>query len=167
MRQRVVGAIAISCSPSLLIADEPTTALDATIQLQYLQLLRDIQRDTGMALIFITHDFGVVARMCHRAAVMYAGRIVEMAPVRDLFDNPKHPYTQGLLRSLPRIEEKVDRLPSIEGQPPQLNRLPPGCPFAPRCPKATATCREAYPPDEHFSPDHHAALPFRCCFGSG
>ena len=157
MRQRVVGAIAIACRPKLLIADEPTTALDATVQLQYLDLLRDLQKRFGMALMMITHDFGVVAHMCDRAAVMYAGRIVEMGPVVDLFERPAHPYTQGLLRSLPQADRKVERLPGIEGVPPQLSSLPTGCRFAPRCPKATEQCREAYPPVVQKGLRHEAA----------
>ena len=120
MRQRVVGAISISRSPNILIADEPTTSLDATIQLQYLRLLKEIQEQTGAAILFITHDFGVVARMCDRVAVMYAGRIVEQAEVVELFDNPQHPYTEALLKSVPDLDEDVEFLPSIEGQPPTI-----------------------------------------------
>ena len=123
MKQRVVGAIAMSCEPSVIIADEPTTALDVTIQLQYLRLLKDIQAETGLAIIFITHDFGVVARMCDRVAVMYAGRIVEEGSVRDIFNNPSHPYTEALIQSVPKLEEKVERLYSIEGQPPLLSNF--------------------------------------------
>ena len=145
MRQRVVGAIAISRSPSILIADEPTTSLDATIQLQYLRLLKEIQAETGAAILFITHDFGVVARMCDRVAVMYAGRIVEQADVLELFDNPKHPYTEALLNSVPDLDEDLEFLPSIEGQPPMLDDLPEGCAFAPRCPYVMDKCREQYP----------------------
>jgi oligopeptide/dipeptide ABC transporter ATP-binding protein len=155
MRQRVVGAISLSCEPRLLIADEPTTSLDATIQMQYLRLLREIQEETGLTLIFITHDLGIVARMCKRAAVMYAGRIVETAPVRDLFNHPAHPYTQALLRSVPKMEENVARLASIEGQPPPLHKLPPHCIFAPRCSRADDQCRkEAYPPKVQLDEDH-------------
>ena len=110
MRQRVVGAIGISCNPSVLIADEPTTSLDATIQAQYLNLLRDLQEDTGVGIIFITHDFGIVAKMCDRVAVMYAGKIVEQGTVTEIFDNPLHPYTEALIRSVPRMEENVERL---------------------------------------------------------
>ena len=146
MRQRVVGAIAISRSPNVLIADEPTTSLDATIQLQYLRLLKDIQAQTGAAIIFITHDFGIVARMCDRVAVMYAGKIVEQADVLQLFDNPQHPYTEALLKSVPELDVDVDFLPSIEGQPPSLENLPPGCAFAPRCPYVFDKCEE-YPPE--------------------
>ena len=140
MRQRVVGSIAMSRSPNVLIADEPTTSLDATIQLQYLKLLKEIQAETGTAIIFITHDFGVVARMCDRVAVMYAGKIVEQAEVTELFDNPSHPYTEALLKSVPNVNEDVDLLPSIEGQPPAPDDLPAGCSFAPRCQYAFDKC---------------------------
>jgi oligopeptide/dipeptide ABC transporter ATP-binding protein len=146
MKQRVVGAIAMSCEPKIIIADEPTTSLDVTIQAQYLRLLREIQEETNLALIFITHDFGIVAKMCDRVVVMYAGRHVESGPVRDIFNNPSHPYTQALLRSVPRMEEDVGRLYSIEGQPPALWDLPEGCRFAPRCAFATDRCRRDYPP---------------------
>ena len=145
MKQRVVGAIAISCAPKVIIADEPTTSLDVTIQAQYLRLLREIQRETGMAIIFITHDAGIVAKMCDRMAVMYAGRIIEQGSVRSVFNHPSHPYTHALMKSVPRIEERVDRLYSIPGQPPSLWELPHGCRFAPRCPYADARCEEAYP----------------------
>jgi oligopeptide/dipeptide ABC transporter ATP-binding protein len=145
MKQRVVGAIAISCAPRVLIADEPTTALDVTIQLQYLKLLKDIQAETKMAMIFITHDFGIVARICDQIAVMYAGRIVERGPVRDVFNHPSHPYTQALLESVPKMEERVEWLASIEGQPPALHDLPAGCRFAPRCAYADERCHDTYP----------------------
>lgn len=141
MRQRVVGGIALSCEPLLLIADEPTTSLDATIQIQFLRLLRDLQKQSGLSLIFITHDFGIVARICDRVAVMYAGRIVETAKVKDLFDHPAHPYTEALIKALPKVEEKVGRLTSIEGEPPRLHDIPPGCTFAPRCSYAREQCR--------------------------
>ncbi len=147
MKQRVVGGIAIESHPRLLIADEPTTALDVTIQAQYLSLLKEIQRETGVAILFITHDMGVVARMCDRVAVMYAGRIVEQGGIRELFDNPSHPYTQALLGSIPRMEERAERLTAIEGQPPALFALPPGCRFAPRCPRAWEKCEAEYPPE--------------------
>jgi oligopeptide/dipeptide ABC transporter ATP-binding protein len=146
MKQRVVGAIAISCEPKVIIADEPTTSLDVTIQAQYLRLLREIQQETNLALIFITHDFGIVAKMCDRVVVMYAGRHVESGPVREIFNKPSHPYTQALLRSVPSMEEDIERLYSIEGQPPALWDLPEGCRFAPRCPYAEDRCRRAYPP---------------------
>ena len=153
MRQRVVGAISISRAPNLLIADEPTTSLDATIQLQYLRLLKDIQDQTGAAIIFITHDFGIVARMCDRVAVMYAGRIVEQSDVEDMFDHPAHPYTEALLQSVPDLDTDVDTLPSIEGQPPSLDALPSGCSFAPRCPHAWDKCR-TYPDEFTVAPRH-------------
>ena len=155
MKQRVVGAIAMSLEPDIIIADEPTTALDVTIQLQYLRLLKDIQARTGLAIIFITHDFGVVARMCDRVAVMYAGRIVEHGPIRDLFNNPAHPYTEALMASVPKLEERVDRLYSIEGQPPLLWDLPVGCYFAERCPYAKEKCQE-YPPSYFVKEGHYA-----------
>ena len=145
MKQRVVGAIAMSLEPDIIIADEPTTALDVTIQLQYLRLLKDIQARTGLAIIFITHDFGVVARMCDRVAVMYAGHIVEHGTVRDMFNEPQHPYTQALMDSVPKLEETVDRLYSIEGQPPLLWDLPEGCLFAERCPHARDKCKNTLP----------------------
>ncbi|QRZ16148.1 ABC transporter ATP-binding protein (plasmid) [Paracoccus methylovorus] len=157
MRQRVVGAIGLACSPQVLIADEPTTALDVTIQSQYLRLLKEIQQETGVAIIFITHDLGVVARMCDRVAVMYAGKIVEAAPVRDLFNNPQHPYTVALLKSLPSLEERSDKLYAIGGQPPSLLNLPKGCSFAPRCPLADAKCTASYPPQTTLSQGHVAS----------
>ena len=156
MKQRVVGAIAMACEPSVIIADEPTTALDVTIQLQYLRLLKDIQAETGLAIIFITHDFGVVARMCDRVAVMYAGRIVEEGSVRDIFNNPSHPYTEALIQSVPKLEEKVERLYSIEGQPPLLSNLPDGCRFADRCPHAKEMCTTDYPDPFNISEGHTA-----------
>ena len=146
MRQRIVGAIGISCQPLVLIADEPTTSLDVTIQAQYLRLLSELQDELNLALIFITHDFGIVAKTCDRVAVMYAGRIVEIGEVRDIFNNPSHPYTQALLASVPKMEEDTQRLYAIEGQPPTLHDLPEGCPFAPRCPHVMERCREEYPP---------------------
>jgi oligopeptide/dipeptide ABC transporter ATP-binding protein len=145
MKQRVVGAIAMSGRPEVLIADEPTTALDVTIQLQYLKLLKRLQRETGMAILFITHDFGVVARMCDRVAVMYAGRIVECGPVQEVFDSPSHPYTQALIASVPKMTGATGRLTTIEGQPPSLMNLPAGCRFAPRCVHAMSHCLEDYP----------------------
>jgi oligopeptide/dipeptide ABC transporter ATP-binding protein len=146
MRQRIVGAIGMSCEPRLLIADEPTTSLDLTIQAQYLNLLRELQRAHGLALIFITHNLGIVAKMCDQLAVMYAGRVVEAGPVKQLFRSPVHPYTQALLRSIPRMNEQRERLTAIEGQPPDLAQLPPGCAFAPRCASRIARCSEAAPP---------------------
>jgi len=157
MRQRVVGAIAMSCRPRLLIADEPTTALDATIQAQYIALFKDIQHETNVAIIFITHDFGVVANMCHRVAVMYAGKIVETAPTRELFKAPRHPYTIALMNSVPRLDRKDERLFSIQGQPPSLIDLPPGCRFCPRCDQADEKCRREFPPDLMVGPGHVVA----------
>jgi oligopeptide/dipeptide ABC transporter ATP-binding protein len=156
MKQRVVGAIALSCEPRVIIADEPTTALDVTIQAQYLRLLRELQEQTNLAIIFITHDFGVVAKMSDRVAVMYAGRIIEQGPVRDIFNHPSHPYTQALLHSVPNMDEDIARLYSIEGQPPALWDLPPGCRFAPRCPYVEDRCRESYPPAFALNDDHTA-----------
>jgi oligopeptide/dipeptide ABC transporter ATP-binding protein len=146
MRQRVVGAIALSAGPELIIADEPTTNLDVTIQAQYLSVLKDLQRRTGVALLFITHNLGIVARMCDRVAVMYAGRIVEQGPVRELFRSPRHPYTVALLSSIPKLGSK-DPLYAIPGQPPDLGQLPPGCAFAPRCPRAFDRCATEAPPE--------------------
>jgi oligopeptide/dipeptide ABC transporter ATP-binding protein len=147
MRQRIVGAIGISCEPRLLIADEPTTSLDLTIQAQYLNLLRDLQREHGLALIFITHNLGIVAKMCDQLAVMYAGRVVESGPVSQIFNSPAHPYTEALLNSIPRMSDRAQRLTAIEGQPPDLAALPRGCAFAPRCAKAFDRCREDAPPE--------------------
>ena len=157
MKQRVVGAIAISCEPLVLVADEPTTALDATIQLQYLKLLETIRAQTQMAILFITHDFGVVAGLCDRVAVMYAGRIVETGPVRQVFSHPAHPYTQALLASVPRMTQRPERLPAIAGQPPtSYDVLPPGCRFAPRCPFVDDRCLHIYPPAFTRTAEHTA-----------
>jgi oligopeptide/dipeptide ABC transporter ATP-binding protein len=147
MRQRIVGAIGISCEPRLLIADEPTTSLDLTIQAQYLNLLRDLQRQHGLALIFITHNLGIVAKMCDHLAVMYAGRVVESGPVSRIFNAPSHPYTEALLNAIPRMSDSDQRLTAIDGQPPDLAALPPGCAFAPRCPRALDRCTTAPPPE--------------------
>ena len=144
MRQRVVGAIAMAGGPKLIIADEPTTNLDVTIQAQYLEVLKDIQRETGVALIFVTHNLGIVAKMCDRMAVMYAGKIVEQGSVRDLFRAGRHPYTQALLGSMPKLGSK-EPLFAIPGQPPNLARLPSGCAFHPRCPHAMPRCIEEEP----------------------
>ena len=149
MRQRVMIAMALSCRPEVLVADEPTTALDVTIQAQILELMKQLQRDEGTAIILITHDLGVVANMCPRVAVMYAGRFVEEARCDDLFHRPHHPYTLGLLESIPRLdEEKGAELTPIEGQPPDLAHLPPGCPFRPRCTRAVERCAVDLPPLE-------------------
>jgi len=162
MKQRVVGAISISCQPCLLIADEPTTSLDVTIQAQYLELLKDIQRELGVSLLFITHDFGIVANMCDRVAVMYAGQIVESAPVRDIFYRPAHHYTASLLKAVPKLETKVDRLTSIPGQPPRLDRLPAGCRFAPRCSRADEKCVQDEPPLLAMDDNHSVKCWYHC-----
>jgi len=146
MRQRIVGAIAISCEPALLIADEPTTSLDVTIQAQYLKLLRDLQHAHHLALIFITHNLGIVAKMCDQVAVMYAGRMVESGPVRQIFNAPAHPYTEALLQSIPRLVDNRQRLTAIDGQPPDLAAPPAGCAFHPRCPKVVERCSLEEPP---------------------
>jgi len=149
MRQRIVGAIAQAGGPEIIIADEPTTNLDVTIQLQYLTLLTDLQRAIGVALIFVTHNLGIVAKMCDKVAVMYAGRIVEMQPVRRLFYAPQHPYTRALLDSIPKLGTK-EPLYAIPGQPPDLSDLPPGCTFHPRCLQVMDCCRTAEPPEHHL-----------------
>ena len=160
MRQRVIIAMALSCSPALLIADEPTTALDVTIQAQILELLAEIKSRLGMAIMLITHAMGVVAESAQRVAVMYAGKVVEEAPVEQLFAQPSHPYTQGLIRSIPRIDAAATRrrrLESIAGiVPSPLDPLP-GCRFAPRCPVARADCIEAVPPLREIAPSHKVA----------
>jgi oligopeptide/dipeptide ABC transporter ATP-binding protein len=157
MKQRVVGAMSLWGGPKVLIADEPTTALDATIQAQYLRLLKELQTAAGTAIVFITHDLGVVARMCDRVAVMYAGRIVEQATAAELFRSPRHPYTRALLASLPRMEGSIEELRPIDGQPPDLSALPPGCYFAPRCPLADARCHLEYPVLESKNATHRVA----------
>ncbi|MDP2374551.1 ABC transporter ATP-binding protein [Reyranella sp.] len=154
MRQRAMIAMALACGPRLLIADEPTTALDVTIQAQILDLMRGLRRDTGTAIILITHDLGVVAEMADDVAVMYAGQIVERAPVRTLFARPEHPYTVGLLGSIPRLDEKRDRLPSIEGRVPDMSRPPDGCRFAARCPFVEPDCRSTSPALVEVVPGH-------------
>jgi len=147
MRQRIVGAIAISCEPRILIADEPTTSLDVTIQAQYLNLLRDLQRSHNLALIFITHNLGIVAKMCDQVAVMYGGRLVEAGPVKQIYNAPAHPYTRALLESIPRLGDSRQRLAAIDGQPPDPSAPPPGCAFHPRCPKVIDRCRSEAPPE--------------------
>ena len=142
MRQRIMIAIALSCNPALILADEPTTALDVTIQAQILELMKDLSRKLGVAMLMITHNLGVVARYADRVNVMYAGRIVERGTAREIYANPRHPYTLGLLRSVPRLDEpRKSRLDPISGQPPDLTRLPPGCAFAPRCAFVVERCR--------------------------
>jgi oligopeptide/dipeptide ABC transporter ATP-binding protein len=146
MRQRVLAAIAIAQGPKLLIADEPTTSLDVTIQDQFLRLLKEMQSQSDMALILVTHDLGIVAETCDRVAVMYAGKIVENGTVDQVFKNPLHPYTEALLKALPQLGKRRKRLFQIEGEPPSLLKLPPGCSFSPRCPTVMGICREKYPP---------------------
>ncbi|OFX15226.1 MAG: peptide ABC transporter ATP-binding protein [Armatimonadetes bacterium RBG_19FT_COMBO_69_19] len=156
MRQRVMIAMALSCNPSILMADEPTTALDVTIQAQILDLMRELQKEFNMAIILITHNLGVVAEMADNVVVMYAGRPVEHASVHDTFRDPRHPYTWGLLHSIPKLYERKERLIPIEGQPPSLIDLPPGCTFAPRCPFAMEVCVKADPPEYPVTDDHYA-----------
>jgi oligopeptide/dipeptide ABC transporter ATP-binding protein len=161
MRQRAMIAMALACRPALLIADEPTTALDVTIQAQILTLVLDLQKELGMALILITHDLGVVAQTAQRVIVMYAGKKVEEADVETLFESPRHPYTRGLMASIPAVLNsgaKADaRLAEIPGTVPSLTRLPPGCAFAPRCSLAIPRCRQEYPPLQDWSGGHLAA----------
>lgn len=155
MRQRIVGAIAVSCEPGLIIADEATTSLDLTIQAQYLRLLKEIQQENRLSMIFITHNFGIVARMCNHVAVMYAGKIMEKAPVRTIFNYPAHPYTRALLGSVPGVNYREERLITIEGQPPDLACLPDGCTFHPRCNRAAERCRNQAPPEFKLVEDHY------------
>jgi oligopeptide transport system ATP-binding protein len=158
MRQRAMIALGLSCNPSLLIADEPTTALDVTIQAQIIDLVNSLQQQLGMAVIWITHDLGVVARLTQRVIVMYAGYIIEEAPVEDLYEQPRHPYTIGLLGSLPRLDEPPGtKLFSVPGQPPDLLALPPGCPFVPRCQYGVERCRQETPSLETVGQRHRVA----------
>ncbi len=157
-RQRIMIAMALSCRPSILIADEPTTALDVTIQAQIVDLVKELQDRLGMAIVWITHDLALVAGIVDRVAVMYAGHVVEEAPVRALFDEPRHPYTIGLLRSMPTLQDgRRRRLTPIEGRPPDLRQRPAGCPFAPRCPWVADRCRTERPPLLPVSPGHASA----------
>ena len=156
MRQRIAGAIALAGTPKIVIADEPTTSLDVTIQAQYLDLLRKLQADTGVGLIFVTHDLGIVAKMCDEVIVMYAGRAVEQGPVRDIFTQPAHPYADALIRSVPKLGSRTP-LYRIDGQPPDLSDLPAGCSFAPRCPVADERCHAEEPPLLEIGIDHKAA----------
>ena len=164
MRQRAMIAMALACNPKVLIADEPTTALDVTIQAQILDIILDLQRTLGTAVILITHDLGVVAETAQRVIVMYAGRKVEEAPVEELFARPQHPYTHGLMASIPRLalmrgeaDSSSERLQEIPGMVPALTDLPEGCVFAPRCAHAQDRCRQTYPPYEEKRPRHWAA----------
>jgi oligopeptide transport system ATP-binding protein len=160
MRQRVMIAMALSCKPELLIADEPTTALDVTIQAQILELIKQLKIETGASVILITHDLGVVAGMTDRVIVMYAGRIFEQAPTRELFARSGNPYTRGLLRSVPDPTTDEIELYQIPGQPPDLAHLPPGCPFAPRCERAEEICTRQFPPFVELTPEHHSLCHF-------
>jgi oligopeptide transport system ATP-binding protein len=168
MRQRVMIAMAISCSPDILIADEPTTALDVTIQAQILELIRGLSRKNTMSVIIVTHDLGVVAGMCDTICVMYAGKIVEKAGVDELFREPKHPYTRGLLDSIPRIDVAGrHRLYSIPGAPPNLVDMPPGCPFKPRCDRAMDICGREFPPETFMESSGGAQRSVRCWLHAG
>ncbi|MCP9944717.1 ABC transporter ATP-binding protein [Streptomyces somaliensis] len=160
MRQRVMIAMAVALEPALIIADEPTTALDVTVQAQVMELLAELRRETGTGLVLITHDLGVVADVADRIAVMYAGRIVETAPVHDLYRAPAHPYTRGLLDSVPRLDRKGRELYAIRGLPPSLTAIPSGCPFHPRCPRAREVCRTDVPPLHEVSADRRSACHF-------
>jgi len=157
MRQRAMIAMALSCNPSLLIADEPTTALDVTIQAQVLDLIQDLKRKFHAAIMLITHDLGVVAEMCEEVVVMYLGKVVERAKVRPIFHEPRHPYTQGLLKSIPSLATKKKRLDPIKGVVPDPLNAPPGCPFNPRCPHAIEICRQEMPPLKEVETDHDVA----------
>ena len=152
MRQRVMIAMALLCKPDVLIADEPTTALDVTVQAQIMQLLDDLQTEFGMAMILITHDLGVVAGACERVMVMYGGRVMERAATDPLFADPTHPYTQGLLQAIPRVDQRGDELSAIPGSPPNMTFPPPGCPFQPRCAYAMPICEAQMPPLDDFAP---------------
>ncbi len=165
MRQRVMIAMALACTPKVIIADEPTTALDVTIQAQIIEIVRDLRSKLGTALIWITHDLGVVAGLADRVLVMYGGRIVEEAPVRELYATPHHPYTKGLLDSVPRLDQKGEELYSIEGQPPSMYTEPTSCSFAPRCPHAFDRCAQEVPPLRLISPGHKAACFFNVTTG--
>ncbi|MBC9711063.1 ABC transporter ATP-binding protein [Streptomyces sp. TRM66268-LWL] len=160
MRQRIMIAMALALEPALIIADEPTTALDVTVQAQVMDLLAELQRELNMGLILITHDLGVVADVADKIAVMYAGRIVERAPVHDIYKAPAHPYTKGLLESIPRLDQKGQELYAIKGLPPNLMAIPPGCAFNPRCPRAQDVCRTDVPPLAQVSEDRQSACHF-------
>lgn len=160
MQQRVMIAMALASAPKLLIADEPTTALDVTIQAQILDLLRELKKSSDMSMLLITHNLGIVRQMADDAAVMYAGQILEIAPATELLKNPHHPYTQGLIESMPRLNANADRLPAIPGQVPRMNALPGGCRFHPRCGKAQDSCRQVMPELLAISPTHRVRCPF-------
>jgi oligopeptide transport system ATP-binding protein len=160
MRQRIMIAMALALEPALIIADEPTTALDVTVQAQVMDLLAELQRELNMGLILITHDLGVVADVADRIAVMYAGRIVEKAPVHEIYKRPAHPYTRGLLDSIPRLDQKGQELYAIKGLPPNLMAIPSGCAFNPRCPMARPACRGDVPPLAEVAPDRSSACLF-------
>ena len=161
MRQRVMIAMALACQPKLIIADEPTTALDVTVQAQILSLLKNLTKEANSSLILITHDLGVVARYADKVAVMYGGRVIEMASARELYKNPQHPYTEGLMASIPKLDgDPGSRLYTIEGQPPDLSNLPSGCSFNPRCPYAQDKCIMTKPTLSEVAPNH-----LRACFG--
>ena len=161
MRQRVMIAMALACQPKLIIADEPTTALDVTVQAQILSLLKNLTKEANSSLILITHDLGVVARYADKVAVMYGGRVIEMASARELYKNPQHPYTEGLMASIPKLDgDPGSRLYTIEGQPPDLSNLPSGCSFNPRCPHAQDKCIMTKPTLSEVAPNH-----LRACFG--
>jgi oligopeptide/dipeptide ABC transporter ATP-binding protein len=165
MRQRVMIAMALSCGPDLLIADEPTTALDVTIQAQILDLLESLQEDAGLAVLMITHDLGVIAEVADRVAVMYAGKIVESGDLISIFDSPGHPYTQGLMASVPKLTEQKERLSVIPGTVPDATRFPDGCRFCPRCSRAEDVCREQEPPLLEIDGRHGHAV--ACWFADG
>jgi peptide/nickel transport system ATP-binding protein len=160
MRQRIMIAMALSLEPEVLIADEPTTALDVTVQAQIMRLLADLQRESQLALILITHDLGVVAEVADRVSVVYAGKVVEEGPAEPLFAAPAHPYTKGLLASIPQLAPHGRRLPTIPGSPPVLARVPVACPFAPRCPHVQQVCRDVLPPDMPVAADRRSACHF-------
>jgi peptide/nickel transport system ATP-binding protein len=155
MRQRAVIAIALSCNPKILIADEPTTALDVTIQAQILDLMKDLQKEFKTGMLFITHDLGVIASMADRIIVMYGGRQMEIASAEDIFYRPLHPYTHMLLKAIPRLDKKQDKLEAIPGQPPRMIEIPNVCPFAPRCPRKLDKCANELPDLVEIEPDHY------------
>ena len=161
MKQRVVIAIALACNPTLLIADEPTTALDVTIQAQVLELMHELRRKINTSLVMITHDLGIVAEMCDKVAIMYAGKVVEYAPTEALFNHPGHPYTEGLFNSIPDLDADVEELKVIQGLMPDPTNLPAGCTFHPRCPYAVEACSKAVPPMVEIEPGHFVACPVR------